>query len=148
MTPERFKALREGRIAVWTSREIHECLDEIQRLQTYETMLEAWHNVFGTTQLTHAKDAYDRALKDIDLCFRQTGEYGKIARGAEEERDHLRGALETLILKAKGKQGVLEIIGEEGDHGAAGNAKRFKREIEEAEAALSTTSREGEVHAD
>ncbi len=45
-------------------------------------------------------------------------------------------AMEKLILKAKGKHGVLAMIGEEGDTGARANAKRFKAEIEEAEKAL------------
>jgi len=48
---------------------------EIKKLKEYKVMLEAWHNVFGTTQLTHA-------IADFE-------DKGAIARGASQISENL-----------------------------------------------------------
>ncbi len=86
MKPDRIKELRDrfayhpvgtggATVRELNAKEVYECLDEVESLRKTldesQTVLGAWQDVFGTTQLTHAKDRLDAAEKQVEQLHRR-----------------------------------------------------------------------------
>ena len=67
-------AIVNGEFIPFGPGDILDCLDEVSSLRKAlaeaKTVLEAWQTVFGTTQLTHAKDRLDAAEKLVEQAKR------------------------------------------------------------------------------